>query len=397
MKKALVLLLVLALTFSVAACGPTPSASAPATAAPASAAPATAAPESAAPAQKIKIGVSIWSSTDTLGSQCKTVLDEAAQALGVDIQYVDQGHVSEQVTASVETLAAAGCQGIIICNSSSAEMTSVINTCNQAKVYVAQFFRVIDKTANPNEYELACSSPYYVGCVHESEVDNGANLVRILAEKGSRKIAIQGWQAGDATFLGRWEGYKKGAADWNAAHPNDQVTLLEPQYGGTTSDTGRACAEALLNANPDMDALIVAGGGGDPLIGAIAAIEAKGLTGKVKVMSTDFLKDLDQQLAKGAIAGESGGHFTDPMFAFLMVYNAITGKYPKVENGFYEIIYPYVYVASSQDYADFAKYFVESPPYTPDEIRGLANMSFDELKAACAKLSIEDVKARHGA
>ena len=46
---------------------------------------------------KIKIGVSIWSSTDVLGSQCKKILDEAAKALDVDVQYVDQGHVSEKL------------------------------------------------------------------------------------------------------------------------------------------------------------------------------------------------------------------------------------------------------------------------------------------------------------
>ncbi len=92
--------------------------------------------EAAAPAAdgKIKIGVSIWSSTDVLGSQCKLILDAAAKALDVDIQYVDQAHVSEQVTASVETLAAAGCKGIIICNSSDTEMASAIKTCNDTEV-----------------------------------------------------------------------------------------------------------------------------------------------------------------------------------------------------------------------------------------------------------------------
>ena len=62
--------------------------------------------EAAAPAAdgKIKIGVSIWSSTDVLGSQCKKILDAAADALGVNVQYVDQGHVSEKVTASVDQL-----------------------------------------------------------------------------------------------------------------------------------------------------------------------------------------------------------------------------------------------------------------------------------------------------
>ncbi|MBR1911860.1 MAG: sugar ABC transporter substrate-binding protein, partial [Treponema sp.] len=139
--------------------------------------------------KRILIGVSIWSSTDTLGSQCKRIVDAAAKALDVDVMYVDQGHISEQVTASAETLCAAGCDGIIICNSASAEMTSVINTCTQNKVYVAPFFRVINQDTNPNEYKLAQQSPYYVGAVHENEVDNGKNLVTILGNKGNRKIA----------------------------------------------------------------------------------------------------------------------------------------------------------------------------------------------------------------
>ena len=32
-------------------------------------------------ADKIKIGISIWSSTDTLGSECKRLIDAAAEAL----------------------------------------------------------------------------------------------------------------------------------------------------------------------------------------------------------------------------------------------------------------------------------------------------------------------------
>ena len=45
----------------------------------------------------ITIGVSIWSSTDVLGSQSKKIIDKAADALGVNVMYVDQGHVSEPV------------------------------------------------------------------------------------------------------------------------------------------------------------------------------------------------------------------------------------------------------------------------------------------------------------
>ena len=56
---------------------------------------------------KIKIGISIWSSTDTLGSEVKRLIDAAADALGVETAWVDQGHISEQVTASAEQLAMA--------------------------------------------------------------------------------------------------------------------------------------------------------------------------------------------------------------------------------------------------------------------------------------------------
>ena len=345
---------------------------------------------------KIKIGISIWSSTDTLGSECKRIIDAAAAALGVETQWVDQAHISEQVTASAETLCLADCDGIIICNSASAEMGSVIKTCDENEVYVAQFFRVIDPEANPDEYAQACASKYYVGAVHESEFDNGKTLVTILGEKGCRKVGLEGWEPGDATFLGRWEGYKAGIAAWNEAHPDDQMVMLDPQYGRTTTDTGRQAAEAIIDANPDIDALIVAGGGGDTLLGAIAGIEAKGLTGKIAVVSTDFLPDLDVKLETGAMAAESGGHYADPFFAFLLVYNAIKGNYETSEDSFYNMVFPYMFVASPEDYANYAEYFTGSElPYYQDEIVNLAGLSYDDLAAACTALSVEDVVARH--
>ncbi|MBR1913032.1 MAG: sugar ABC transporter substrate-binding protein, partial [Treponema sp.] len=168
----------------------------------------------------------------------------------------------------------------------------------------------------------------------------------------------------------------------------------DPQYGGTTSDTGRATAEAIMNANPDIDALIVAGGGGDTLVGALAAIDAAGKKGKIDVVSTDFLADLDTQLATGGMAAESGGHFCDPLIAFMLVYNAIKGNYKVPANSYYDINFPYLYVASSEDYASYAKYFVDELPYNEQELKDMAKLSEPELEKATAKLSIEDVKSR---
>ncbi|MBW7570346.1 hypothetical protein [Succinivibrio faecicola] len=72
---------------------------------------------------------------------------------------------------------------------------------------------------------------------------------------GCRNIGLIGWEQGDATWLGRWKGYKAGVEAWNKAHPDDLVVLSEPQYAGTSSEGGSKAAEALMAANPKLDAL----------------------------------------------------------------------------------------------------------------------------------------------
>ena len=321
---------------------------------------------------------------------------EAAKALGVQVQYVDQGHVSEKVTASVEQLAAAGCQGIIICNSSDTEMTSAIKTCNDNKVYLAQFFRVISQENSKDIYDLATASPYYIGAVHENEPENGEKLVQILLDKGDRNIGLIGWEQGDATWLGRWEGYKAGVEKWNAEHPDDQAKLSEPQYAGTSSEGGSKAAEALMSADPTLDALIPAGGGGDPLQGAIAAVERAGKTQDIDIVSTDFLPDLGERLENGSMAGESGGHYCDPLIAFMMVYNAIKGNYTGIEGNFEDVPFPYLYVSSPDDYKAYEQYFVDQLPYTDEELVAMSELSLDDLKATAAGISIEDAAQRAG-
>lgn len=346
--------------------------------------------------EDIKIGVSIWSSTDVLGSQCKLILDAAAEALGVEIQYVDQAHVSEKVTASVEQLCAAGCQGIIICNSADTEMTSAIKTCNDNGVYLAQFFRIISEENSPDIYQAATDSEYYIGAVHENEVENGKNLVQMLLDKGDRNIGLIGWEQGDATWLGRWQGYQEGVEEWNEANPDDQAKLSEPQYAGTSSDGGSKAAEALMSADDTIDALIPAGGGGDPLQGAIAAVERAGKVDEIDVVSTDFLPDLGERLENGSMAGESGGHYCDPLISFMMVYNAIKGNYTDIAGNFVDVEFPYLYVSSPEDYAAYEKYFVDQLPYTDEEIVEISEMSLDDMIAKAQSLSIEDAAARAG-
>jgi ribose transport system substrate-binding protein len=275
-------------------------------------------------------------------------------------------------------------------------------------MYVTQFYRIISEEASPDVYEVAKNSQYYVGAVHENEVDNGTKLVELLTadnpdaaaelQKGARHICLEGWTVGDATFALRWEGYKAGVEAWNAAHADDPVELTEPVYANTSSSEGASVTQQFYNSNPNMDALIVAGGGGDPLVGSVGQLANMGLTGKIRVASTDFLDDLKEQLETGGMYCESGGHFCDPLYAFLLTYGACTGAegfVPEAGKFGLEIKFPYVFVSSVAEYEDYEKYFVSDDPYNEDEIKDLAAMSFDDLSKAAESLSIEDVKTRH--
>ena len=274
------------------------------------------------------------------------------------------------------------------------EMSSVINTCDDSGVYLAQFFRIISEDNSPDIFEQAKSSPYFIGAVHENEPENGEKLGKILIERGCRKIGMIGWEQGDATWLGRWEGYKKAMDDWNAGHTLDQVMMTEPQFAGTTADGGSKAAEALMSANPDLDALVVAGGGGEPLEGTLASVERAGKVGQIHIVSTDFRDDLETRLKDGSITAESGGHFCDPLFAFMMVYNAVKGNYKGFEGEFNNVLYPYLFVDSPEAYADYDTYFIKALPYTDDELREIAGLDFDGLKQKASSLSIEDAAAR---
>ncbi|HAK58407.1 MAG TPA: hypothetical protein DCP06_05450, partial [Lachnospiraceae bacterium] len=263
-------------------------------------------------------------------------------------------------------------------------------------VYLAQFFRIISQENSPDIYEMAKASEYYVGAVHENEPDNGEKLGNILLERGCRKIGMIGWEQGDATWLGRWEGYQKAVDNWNAAHADDPAELTEPQYAGTSAEGGSKAAEALMSANADLDALVPAGGGGEPLEGTLTAVERAGKVGQIKVVSTDFRDDLETRLKDGSITAESGGHYCDPLFAFMMVYNAIKGNYKDFAGNFNEILYPYLFVDSPDAYADYDKYFVQKSPYTDEELKEMAGLDFNALSEKAAALSIEDAKARSG-
>lgn len=341
-------------------------------------------------AKRIKIGVSIWGYTDALGKDVYNFLTYAAKAVDCDVVFDANGFDTEKTVASVENLVASGCDAIIVCNSSDGVMPKLIKTCNDNGVYLAQFFR---KISDPDVKKLVEASDYYIGNTHEDEVSTGYNLGKALAEKGAKNVALISWNHGDPTAEDRYTGYTKAFAEFG-------IKILAEQWEVTVAEDASKATENFIAAYPELDAIVVTGGSGEPLAGTINAIENRGKTGDIMVVSTDFLPTLKEDMAAGKITAMSGGHWSDPFFSFMLAYNTVAGGYDKSKLPA-EIIMDMVYVKSVADVDDFNKWFMgKIPPFTTEEIQNLSvtnnpKTTLDDLKAAAKALSLDDVKTRH--
>ena len=348
---------------------------------------------------KIKIGVLMWERSDIFGSRCREMIDETAAALGAEVEYVDHHNNPILVKEGFKTLIADGCDGVIMCNASDREMSDIIDLADENGIYVAQFLRKINKGAYPETYDKAVESAYFIGSVHENEIEDGSMMAEMLLNAGNRNIGIIGWSPADNSWIWRREGIEREIDSWNTANPYDRAQVFEPVYSGITAEGGKSACDDLLSIHPDIDAIIVAGGGGEPLLGALSRIE-RGIADdeikKVDVVSTDFLDDLGDRIDDGTMIGEAGGQIADPMFSFIMVYNTICRKpsYIGVSQYYKDVKLPYIYITSSDEYAEYVGYFVDDFPYTREEIREIADLEYAELIKKAAKHSLEDAVRR---
>lgn len=340
--------------------------------------------------ERIKIGVSIWGYTDSLGGSVYKMLSYAAEALDCDVEFVAQNFNTDEVIASVENLCASGCDGIIVCNSSDGQMPALIKTCNENQVYLAQFFRDI---STQKIAEFVAGSRYFVGRTVEDEYLTGYNMGTIMYEKGCKNVAIINYNHGDLTAETRYKGYIN-------AFKEHGVNLLAEQWEILTAEKSASAVENFIAAYPELDGVAVVGGGGENQYGAINAIAKCGKTGEIVVVSTDFTDSLYQDMKAGKISAMSGGHWCDPLFSFLMVYNAINGAYDPADFPL-KIVDNMIYVKSAEDAFKYNKWFKgDILPYTAKEIQEMA-ISFNpeatiaDLQNAASSLSIEDVMKRH--
>ena len=77
----------------------------------------------------------------------------------------------------------------------------------------------------------------------------------------------------------------------------------------------------------------------------------------------------------------AGGDLCDPLFALVLTYQAVTGKLIVSEGDLgRELVVPHVHVSDAEGYAAFEASSLDRPPCSDDEVRELADLSFEGLR-----------------
>ncbi len=237
----------------------------------------------------------------------KEMQDEATRLGGVSVIVSDGQQNSSKQSADIEAAIAKGVDGIVISPNDSSALAPALQEAIDAKVAVV----TVDRTVN--------NLPGIVAHVGADNVKGGevqGALIKKLFPDGARVINLQG-QPGTSAAIDRNTGLHK-ALDGDAKYK-----FVFEDTAGFERAKGLAVTEAALAklaTPPD----VIAAANDDMALGALEAVKARDLTGKVKVIGFDALPEALGQIRDGGMTGtieqkpgQQGRSAVDTLVAFV--------------------------------------------------------------------------------
>lgn len=305
-----------------------------------------------------KIGFWYTPDSDLLSKEFRETLDYCAKLTNCEMEYYDIVDWSvEQQTAAVESLVSNGCDGIIMMYGSS---PSIFQYMNDNEVYYSAYTR-----SHTDEVALiADGSEYCTGWLNEgSEAGNtayGYAMAEALAEAGCKNIAYNSGAAGVEVHDDRVAGIEQAAADLGMN--------IVTNYRGSETATG--FSDILASYGSEIDGIAYTMGSD---VG-VAAIQAAGLSGKVKLAQLDNAGESTQEYMDAELlTATCSANNVHIIQMYMQIYNALSGADRLFDEGEKLIpMIPAVVVKSAEEWEQAEKYTMgEVPGLVPDEIFAL--------------------------
>jgi len=217
---------------------------------------------------------------------------EAAARLGVDlvVQAAEREVDVEKQMQIVENLLQTGVKALCLTPSGSREIVPAVVKANQAGIPVV----VVDTRLDPAAAsEAGAKVASFVGSDnYEGGRLAGLHLVSLTG--GRARVAVLEGIPGHETGDSRLRGFKDAIKD------SPGVTIAASQPANWERDLGFSVLQNMLQAQRDVDAVFACN---DMMaLGAIEAIRAAGLEGKIRVIGFDAVDDARKAIESGSMA-----------------------------------------------------------------------------------------------
>lgn len=298
MKKAssvIVLILVLACIFSLAACGGQTQQAAPSaspSAAPSAAPSAVPSEGASAPTEAYHLGMNVWGTAPVL-TLYGNEEEYALKAIGMTADRASDDNNADKELQNIQNFISQGVNGLLIQGAGATTIPQMGIEAQKAKTP----FALCIFTGTPEvRAELANTNEYYAGAAASDLQADG----RILAEKaladGAKTACLIGGNIGDLNMDNRSKGFSDGFKAGGG-------TILAEERC-TDNSEALAKASSMLSANKDVDCIYIMVG--DYVEGTLTALDTLGIK-DVKCYLSAVNAGSAKYISGGQIAAGSGG------------------------------------------------------------------------------------------
>lgn len=232
----------------------------------------------------IVIGASFQGLSDEYIVRLSDAFQKRADEVGVNVQVADGQMNAEKQVGQVENFIAQGVDAIVLNPISMDGCAPAVEAAKEAGIPI---ITLISITSNQ---DMAST---YVG---SDAVESGKLEAEMMVEdlEGKGNIVVMFGQMGHDAQIGRYEGLKE-------VIEGTEIEIIAEQTGNWSREEGMKLMENWLSAGKEIDAVVAQN---DAMaLGAAMAIEAKGLTGQIKVYGIDAQGEALDAVEKGTMAG----------------------------------------------------------------------------------------------
>lgn len=338
---------------------------------------------------EVKLGLSIYSTTDATAGPMVNNMQAACDGMGADLVVATDNSSLETEITNIENLIANGCKAVFCLPYSDDAIPRIAKICENSGVYFGFYWYDLTEEATK---KVCYDSDYFIGNIYEDDVWSAYTAMETLHESGASHIGMFGLPTGRTTTTKRDNGIKKACDEF------DMDILVEDRVNIYTSDAASSSVESMVSAYADLDGIVIAGQTQNCLPGVIQSLQNLGLAGKVKVSCIDFNENQTEYFKDGYVNGIVGGHFTGAAWLAVLATNQLQGT-PLTDEAV-SIKDEFIVLQSAEDCENYNKYLYEELPYTEEEFAQMSkkineDFTYDDLLKTIESYSIEDVMARH--